>query len=125
MTVRSWFCAIAIVISIGCAASTRLAGVTEVTDPGARRITIEAARHRFDPDHMQARVGETVTLVFTRTDEDRCLQRVVLFVESDRRIERDLPMRKPIAITLRLDRPGEVGITCAKGGHAAALLVEP
>lgn len=125
MSVRSWSYVVLMVAVMGCGASTRLAAANEVTDPGARRIEIEAGRHRFSPNETRARVGETVMLVFTRTDDDSCLQRVLLYLDGDRRIERDLPMRQPVAITLRLDRAGEVGITCAKGGHGAALIVEP
>ena len=66
-----------------------------------------------------------MTLVFTRTDTDSCFERVVLHVDGDRKIERELPSRQPVAITLRLDRAGEVGITCAKAMHGAALVVEP
>ena len=125
MSVRS-VCQLALaLILMSCGGSTRLAGATEVTTQTARRIEIEAGRHRFTPSETRARVGETVMLVFTRTDDDSCLERVVLYVDGDRRIERDLPMRQPVAITLRLDRSGDVGITCAKGGHGAALIVEP
>lgn len=110
---------------VGCASSTPFARVAEVDDPSARTIEIEAGRRGFAPAEIRARVRDVVKLVFTRTDEDRCLEKVVLHVENDRRLERALPMHRAVAVTLRLDQPGEVGITCAGNGHAAVLLVSP
>jgi hypothetical protein len=46
-------------------------------------------------------------------------------VEHDRRIERQMPMNRAVAFTLRLDAPGDIGITCAGEGHTAVLVVDP
>ena len=97
----------------------------EVSEPNARTISVEAGRRGFAPGEMRARVNDVVRLVFTRTHGDHCLDKVVLHVENDRRIEREMPMQQAVAITLRLEQPGDVGITCAGDGHTAVLVVEP
>lgn len=108
-----------------CAPTTTLARVAEITDPNARTFTIEAGRRGFAPAEMRARVNDVVRLVFTRTDTSHCLEKVILHVEDDRRIEREMPMHRAVAFTLRLEQPGEVGITCAGDGHTAVMIVSP
>ncbi len=117
-----WF---ALAVLVGCASTTRLARVTEVSDSNARTFAIEAGRRGFAPTNMRARVNDVVKLVFTRTDDDHCLEKVVLHVNNDRRLVRVLPMHQAVVVTLRLDQPGEVGITCTGNGHAAVLVVSP
>lgn len=109
----------------GCTSPMTLARVAEVSDPNARTVTIEAGRRGFVPAEMRARVNDVVRLVFTRTNSDHCLEKVILHVENDRRIEREMPMHHAVVVTLRLDQPGEVGITCAGDGHTAVLIVSP
>ncbi len=115
----------AVVLLLAACSTTPLARVAEVNEPSARTINIEAGRRGFAPAEMRARVTDVVRLVFTRTDDDHCLDKVVLHVEHDRRIERQMPMNRAVAFTLRLDAPGDIGITCAGEGHTAVLVVDP
>lgn len=114
-----------VVVVVAACSTTPLARVAEVTEPSARTITIEAGRRGFAPAELRARVNDVVRLVFTRTDADHCFEKLVLHVDNDRRIERAMPMHRAVAITLRLEQPGEVGITCAGEGHTAVLVVAP
>lgn len=108
-----------------CAPSTQWAGANEVATTNARRIEIEAAEKGFRPEEIRARVGESITLNVTRTGRDSCLQRVIVHLTGERRIERELPLGKTVAITLHLTTPGELGLTCSKDGHAATIYVDP
>jgi plastocyanin len=109
----------------GCATSTQWAGAAEVASSSARMIRVEAAREGFAPTEIRARVGETITLAIHRTSRDRCLDRVVLHLSGTQRIQRELPFGTTASFTLQLTRAGELGLTCAKDGHAAAIYVEP
>lgn len=108
-----------------CGASTRWADAREVEASVGRRIDIEAGSHGFAPAELRARAGETVALVFTRTDASRCVERVFVQLDEHRRVERALPLRQPVRLTLRLPHAGEVGISCGMQMFGATLIVEP
>jgi plastocyanin len=109
----------------GCTTSTQWAGAMEVTSPSARVIRVEAAREGFEPTEIRARVGETIKLAIRRTSRDKCLDRVVLHLSGTQRVQRELPFGSTASFTLQLMRVGELGLTCAKDGHAATIYVEP
>ena len=81
-------------------------------------------RDGFAPSEIAARSNETVTLVFTRRTEDRCMERVLIHLGDRVRVGRDAPMQTPVEITLRLESPGELGVTCNGGSHGATILVQ-
>lgn len=97
----------------GCAARTHWADAVEARTPSARRIDIHAGRHGFSPTEVTARAGESITLVFTRDEAKTCIERVRVYLDDRRTIERTLPLGEQVAITLRLPHAGEVGISCA------------
>lgn len=90
----------------------------------ARRIDVAITNEGFRPDRIDARVGETITLVFTRTVERSCVDRVVLSLDEDRRIERDLPLRVPVTVTLVLETTGALGFSCPMGMHGGTIEVQ-
>ena len=109
----------------GCAPQVRwAAGAIEVAGPAGRRIEIQAGRAGFSPSQVHARAGETITLVFTRIDRTSCVDRVLVYLDDRRRIERALPLKQPIAVTLRVPHPGELGISCGMQMFGAAVVVE-
>lgn len=107
----------------GCAARTQWADAVEVRSPSSRRIDIAAGRHGFSPTEIAARAGEVVTLVFTRSEATTCVDRVRVYLDDRRTIERTLPLSEPVSITLRLPHAGEVGISCAMQMFGATVRV--
>ncbi|HVV85901.1 MAG TPA: cupredoxin domain-containing protein [Kofleriaceae bacterium] len=93
------------------------------TAPVARTVAITIGEHGFEPDRVEARAGEEVELVFTRRVEHTCVTRVVLSLDADRRIERDLPLDRPVVVRLSFDRPGELGFSCPMGMHAGVITI--
>ena len=81
--------------------------------PGVRRIPIAVTRRGFEPDVVDVRSDETVTLVFTRTVERTCVKRVLVYLDRDHDVARDLPLGQPVAISLHCDRPGELVYACS------------
>ncbi len=107
-----------------CAAHRPWGRAHEAPPPrNARRVDIEITGEGFRPNRVEGRVGETITLVFTRTVERSCVDHVILSLDEDRRVERDLPLRAPVAVTLVLDAVGELGFSCPMGMHGGALEV--
>jgi len=89
-----------------------------------RRVDVAITDEGFRPDRVHGRVGETITLVFTRTVERSCVDRVVVSLEKDGRIERDLPLRVPVSVTLVLEEAGELGFACPMGMHGGTIEVQ-
>ena len=122
MTARTMFAA---VLVSACASPRPWGAATMVPSPPARTVTIEVSNHGFSTTQVPVHVGEVVTLVFDRTTEHTCAKRVVLSLDADRRVERDLPVGTPVAITLRFDHPGELGYSCSMGMYGGVIDVAP
>lgn len=115
----------AVVLLASCAHRTHWAEATEVREPIGRRIEIVAGRRGFAPTQLHARAGETITLVFIRTDAIGCVERVHVYLDDRRRLERTLPLGQSVSVTLRLPHAGEVGISCAMRMFGATIVVDP
>ena len=112
-------------IAAGCASHARWGRASLVTSQAARTIPIQVTDHGFSTGTITVRAGETVELVFTRTTEHTCAKRVVLSLDAEQRVERDLPVGVPVAVDLHFDRPGELGYSCSMGMFGGAIEVEP
>lgn len=88
-----------------------------------RRIDIEVTARGFRPDRVSARPHETITLVFERTVERSCADRVIISLDEERRIDRDLPFDVPVEVTLVMERTGDLGFSCPMGMHAGTIEV--
>ena len=103
------------------------AGRAVVTAPTAadRNIPISVTARGFEPDAIDVTSGEPVTIVFTRTVERTCVKRVVLEIDDEHDVQRDLPIGQPIAITVAFEQPGELGFSCAMAMKGGAIHVHP
>lgn len=88
-----------------------------------RVIQIDVTRDGFEPKRFAVRSGEVVTFMITRRVERTCITSVVLSLGSEARIERELPLDEPVAITVRFDAPGELGMSCPMNVHGATIEV--
>ena len=116
VTVTGW-----VLLATGCASAMRPAIALERPDAsGVREISIAITKRGFEPASAAASVGETVRLVFTRTVVRSCVTSLVLWLDKDHTIERELPLDVPVAITVELVTAGQVGFACPMhmhGGH--------
>jgi plastocyanin len=112
--IRAAATATLLVLSLAsCAARTPWAHATVASpDDETRVVAIDVTRLGFEPDRIAVRSGETVTLTITRRVEHTCITRVIVSLDADARLERELPLGEPVAITLRFDAPGELGLSC-------------
>ncbi len=92
-------------------------------DLAARRIDIEVTSRGFRPDRVRARPRETITLVFVRTVEPSCADRVIVSLDEERRLERDLPLEAPVEVTLVMERAGDLGFSCPMGMYGGTIEV--
>lgn len=97
--------------------------VVSTASAATRNIAIAVTARGFEPDSVDVDLGETATMVFTRKVERTCVKRVIVALDDDHNIERDLPIGAPVAITLTFDRPGELGFWCAMAMRGGAIHV--
>lgn len=74
-----------------------------------RRIPITASAEGYSPSTVDAKKGEQVVLVFTRTTKSDCLAEVVI---PDLKVKKELPLNTPVEIPVKLDKEGKVGFQC-------------
>jgi plastocyanin len=107
-----------------CVQSSPLGRATETPAASSMRtIEIAVTSHGFDPSSVDVTMGETVTIVFTRKVQRTCVKRVVVALDDQHNVERDLQVDHPVALTLKFDRAGEVGFSCAMMMQGGAIHV--
>jgi plastocyanin domain-containing protein len=74
-----------------------------------RRVDITASNEGYTPSTVEAKVGESLVLRFTRTTKSECLAQVVF---PDLKITRDLPMNTPVEIPIKADKAGKIAFQC-------------
>jgi len=119
---------LAIAFALGACASQRPWGHAEAIDSAGaatRTIEITASRAAFAPNQLEVAVGELVRLRFTRTTAHSCAREVVVSLDAEHQLRRELPVGIPIDITLRFDRAGELGFTCGMSMLAGTIDVRP
>lgn len=111
---------------VACTSSMQWGGATLATPPpAARAIEITALRTKFDPNQISVRVGEIVRLRFTRTTGNSCAREVVVSLDGQHQIRRELPVGVPVEIALRFERSGELGFSCGMAMLGGSIDVRP
>lgn len=113
------------IVAVGCASSTPWGRASLLAGQPQRSVEIAVSQHGFSLARVTAHTGETINLIFTRTTERTCAKRIVVSLDADQRIQRDLPVGIPVAVTLHFDRPGELGYSCSMGMYGGVIDVEP
>lgn len=91
----------------------------EAPAEGPVRHAIEVDARGYHPDRVEARAGEPLTLVFTRTTDEGCGQELVI---ADQGIERDLPLNEPVEVTFTPEA-GEVTFACGMDMYRGTVVV--
>lgn len=92
-------------------------GATAFAEPpkakGPSRIEITVTKRGFNPDSINVPAKKPVTLVFTRTTDQTCTKSVVLTMDDGKKIERDLPLDKPVELAVTFPKAGKLGYACS------------
>jgi plastocyanin domain-containing protein len=88
---------------------------------GARRVAIEASDKGYQPDRVEGKPNEKLVLVFTRTIEAECLEKVRL--PDGKTIE--LPMRKPVEAPVTVPASGELAFACGMDMFHGTIVAKP
>ena len=85
-------------------------------------IDIVVADGVYTPARIEVPAGRPVTLRFLRKDPSPCAEKVVF--EAFDNMTRDLPLDRPLDVTIVPDRPGEYAFTCQMKMYRGTLVVK-
>ena len=100
------------------------AGLASADGPAASRIEISITRSGFDPGNITVPAKTPVTLVFTRKTDATCIKDVVLTLDDGKKIERELPLDKPVELAVTLARPGKLTYACSMDMVKGVIVVQ-
>jgi plastocyanin domain-containing protein len=89
-------------------------------DPSDGRVEIRVEADGYHPARVEARAGEPITLVFTRTTDSACAEELVIAAHD---IRRDLPKDQPVEVTFTPAETGEVTFACGMDMLRGTLVV--
>jgi plastocyanin domain-containing protein len=85
-----------------------------------KTVRINISQRGYSPASVSVRKGRTVRLVFYRADASNCGEELVFPALN---IKRDIPVRKPVAVTLTPRRTGEISFACGMDMYRGKILV--
>ncbi|MDB4957920.1 MAG: secretion protein HlyD family protein [Myxococcales bacterium] len=88
------------------------------------RIEVRVTKKGFEPDNITVPARTPITLVFLRTTEATCTKSVVLALDGDKKIERELPLDKPVEIAVTFPRSGRLGYACSMNMTKGTIIVQ-
>jgi plastocyanin domain-containing protein len=87
------------------------------------RIEIAITDKGFEPSKVEVKKGEPVELVFTRKTDQTCIKEVVLDT-GGKKIEKPLPLDKPVAITTKFTKTGDLKYACKMNMFSGTVSVQ-
>jgi len=87
---------------------------------GSGEIPVTADDKGFSPSSVTVQKGSKATLVFTRTSEKTCADKVVF---PELKIEKDLPMNTAVKIDVPTDKEQKLTFQCGMGMYKSSVVV--
>jgi plastocyanin domain-containing protein len=84
----------------------------QAAPPRSGMIAIEVTEKGFEPETVSVERDKPVTLVFTRRTDQTCAKQVVLHVDEQQAIEKDLPLDQPVEIATTFPKSGSLTYAC-------------
>ncbi len=88
------------------------------------RIEVSVTKRGFDPDSISVPAKTPVTLVFTRKTEQTCTKSVVITLGDGKKLERELPLDKPVEIAVTFPKAGKLGYACSMDMSKGVIVVD-
>ena len=89
--------------------------------PSPTKVEIEVGAEGYQPSSVQATQGSPLTLVFRRTTDEGCGQKVKIPAHN---IERDLPLNQPVEVTFTPNAAGQLAFTCGMNMMRGSIVVQ-
>jgi plastocyanin domain-containing protein len=87
---------------------------------GSGEIPITADDKGFSPSSVTVQKGSKATLVFTRTSDKTCADKVVF---PELKIEKDLPLNTPVKIDVPTDKEQKLTFQCGMAMYKSSVVV--
>lgn len=88
--------------------------------PAGGDIPITADEKGFTPSSVNVPKGSKATLVFTRTSDKTCADKVVF---PELKVEKDLPMNTPVKIDVPTDKAQKLTFQCGMAMYKSSVVV--
>jgi plastocyanin domain-containing protein len=95
-----------------------------VTAKKGEKVEISVTDKGFEPDKVTVKKGEAVELVFTRTTDKTCIKEVVLDTGAAKKIQRALPLNKPVTIKTKFAKAGSLSYACNMNMFSGTVTVQ-
>jgi plastocyanin domain-containing protein len=79
----------------------------------AKRFEIHVTKNGFEPEKIAVPANTPVTLVFTRKTDRTCAKQVIIKLDDSKKIERELPLDKPVEIAVTFPKAGTLAYACS------------
>jgi plastocyanin domain-containing protein len=89
-----------------------------------QRISISVTQSGFEPDSIKVPAHTPVTLIFTRKTDETCTKAVVVTMDDGKKLERALPLDKPVEIAVTFPKAGKLGYACNMDMYRGTIVVE-
>lgn len=93
----------------------------EVTAPADGRVAVTVDGEGYHPATIRATPGRPLTLVFTRNTDETCGQQLVF---PSLNIRRDLPLNRPVEVSLNAPASGSLAFTCGMNMYQGAVVAQ-
>lgn len=103
------------------------AGAASADAPAQRdasRIELAITRSGFDPGNITVPAKTPVTLVFTRKTDATCAKTLVLTMDDGKKIERELPLDKPVELAVTFPNAGKLSYACSMDMVKGVIVVQ-
>lgn len=85
-----------------------------------KTVRINISQAGYAPEVVPVRKGQAVRLVFYRSDANNCGEELVFPALG---IKREIPVRKPVSVTITPKKTGEIAFTCGMDMYRGKILV--
>lgn len=88
------------------------------------RIDVSFTERGFEPVSITVPAKTPLTLVFTRKTDQTCAKAIVLTLEDGKKVERELPLDKPVEIAITFAKAGKLGYACGMNMTRGEIVVQ-
>ena len=94
------------------------------TKASPRRFDISVTEAGFEPNRVNVKAGENVTLAFTRKTEKTCVTEVIVFVNDKDKVEKKLPLNQVVTVNAKFSKAGQLGYACGMNMYKGVIVVQ-
>ena len=93
------------------------------TAKAGQRLEIAITDKGFEPNKVEVKKGQPVEFVFTRKTDQTCIKEVVLDT-GPKKIQKPLPLTKPVTIKAKFAKAGELTYACNMNMFSGTVTVQ-